>query len=370
MKVIQRRGDLICTQKAIKNGKLTIGFIGGSITDGRTNWNWPDPVCSWFYETFPNTKFFIENAAIGGTGSDLATMRVEKEIINRECDLVFVEYAVNDWGFETEYRMKTREGLLRKLLQKEQRDIVLVYTYGQYMYPFMIKNQMPPSISEFEEIACHYNLSSVWMSLHALNQVKQGKLKFEEWLPDNLHPQYRGSLVYAESVITFLKKALIGKPTNNKTPFGKKLPKSLNENNWQGLYLKPFSEIKRTGYWLVKRWNKLAFIDQTLWTTAIGAKLSFGFEGRGLILGFDFGKASSEFVYRIDKGEWRESKRERYDWCDQDGWYTPYFIADDLPKGKHFFELEVIHGNHEGKMELNTKYSGTNFCLGSIGIIP
>jgi len=370
MNIIHNRGSLIRTKKALKNKNLTVGFIGGSITDGRTNWNWPDPVCSWLNETFPAVQLTVENAGIGGTGSDLATMRVDREIINRNCDLVFVEYAVNDWWFDTERRMRTREGLIRKLLQDEERDVVFVYTYGHYMFPFMIKNQVPPSIAEFETLADHYNISSVWMALNAFNQVKQGKLQYDEWLPDHLHPQYRGSLAYGESVVSFLKSALTGTASKKVIPHGKKLPKPINKNNWQGLHLKPFSEVKRTGPWIVKRWNKLAFIDQTLWTTAIGAKLSFDFNGRGLILGFDFGRASSEFRYRIDNGEWKESKRMRPEWCGQEGWYTPYHIADDLPIGKHKFELEVIHGNYEGKAELNPQFSSTRFCLGSIGVIP
>jgi len=368
VEIFHNRGDLFRTRKAIKRGKLTLGFLGGSITDGRTNWNWPDPVCAWFNEAFPGMPVFVENAAIGGTGSDLAVLRVEREILRRECDLVFVEYAVNDKDFLSEYRMRSREGLLRKLL-KEERDVVVVYTYAQDMYPFMIKNELPPSIAEFEQLTRHYNINSVWMALHAFRQVKQGKLRFEEWLPDNVHPQYRGSLVYAESVITFLKKALSGRASKKKTLSGRRMPKPLNANHWQGLRLKPFSEVRRTGPWLVKRWNKLAFIEQALWTTAPDARLFFDFEGRGLILGFDFGYASSEFRYRIDAGEWKESNRERPDWCGQEGWYAPCCVADDLLPGRHHFELEVIHGNEAGKTERNPQYSGTRFCLGSIGVI-
>jgi hypothetical protein len=76
--------------------------------------------------------------------------RAQRDLIDRECDLVFVEFAVNDNGTPKETRMKTREGLLRKLLQDDRRDVVLVYTYCQEMYEDMVAGRMPSSIEEFE----------------------------------------------------------------------------------------------------------------------------------------------------------------------------------------------------------------------------
>ena len=51
-------------------------------------------------------------------------------------------------------------------------------------------------------------IGSVWMGLHALREVRRGLLTWEEWLPDGLHPENRGSLVYAHSVTAFLAEAL------------------------------------------------------------------------------------------------------------------------------------------------------------------
>jgi hypothetical protein len=368
MDIVRRRGTLIRTRKALDKGKLTLGFMGGSITDGRTEWNWPDPVCAWFSERFPKARLTVENCAIGATGSESAVFRAERAIISRNCDIVFVEFAVNDWWVESDRRMRTREALLRKLL-KEERDVVIVYTYAQYMYPDMINEKMPHSIAEFEQLAKHYSISSVWMGLHALNQVKQGQLRFEAWLPDALHPQYRGSLAYAESVIQFLKGELSGKKRVCTTLSGKNRPAPLNVNNWERAVSLSFSEVTLHGAWLLKRWNKYGFLEQVLHTSAIGASLEFSFNGRGLSLGFDFGKNSAEFRYRIDGGEWKVSNRDRPDWVGADGWYQFYCVTDDLPNGRHHFEMEVIHGNHAGDPTVNARYSGTQINLGLIGII-
>ncbi len=74
LEVFKYRGALNRTLAAIKSGSLTIGFIGGSITDSRGRNRWPEPVTAWFVDKFLNVKIIVENAAIGATGSDLAVL--------------------------------------------------------------------------------------------------------------------------------------------------------------------------------------------------------------------------------------------------------------------------------------------------------
>jgi hypothetical protein len=363
LQVHQHRAGLRRTRAAIQRGALTIGFAGGSITDPRAGWNWPEAVTAWFVETFPGVRMTVENAAIGATGSELAIFRAQRDLIDRGCDLVFVEYAVNDGGEPAEKRMRTREGLIRKLLAGEGRDLVLPYTYSQDMYADMVDGRVPPSIADFERLAGHYHIGSVWMSLHALREVMQGRMRWEEWLPDGLHPQSRGSLSYAQSVITYLERELLGDASTEALATGNAMPAPLNPCNWEGAYCLPFAQVKLAGPWTVQRWSKLVWIDQVLNTAAVGARLSFEFDGRGLSLGFDFGKSSAEFRYRLDGGEWKQSERDRPAWCPEDGWYRISSIADDLPAGRHMFELEVVHGN-------TANCTGTNFRMACIGIVP
>ncbi|MCY9691679.1 hypothetical protein [Paenibacillus alginolyticus] len=76
MDINQHRNSLSKVWNKLEQGKLTIGFMGGSITeDGRAAHNWPEPVTRWFVESFPHARITVENAAIGATGSDLAVFR-------------------------------------------------------------------------------------------------------------------------------------------------------------------------------------------------------------------------------------------------------------------------------------------------------
>ena len=361
LQVFQHRGGLHRTRRALESGRLTIGFTGGSITDPRPGYTWPEPAIAWFVERFPQAHISVENAAIGATGSELAVFRARRELIDRGCDIVFIEFAVNDNGEPAEKRMRTREGLIRKLLA-EERDIVLAYVYGQGFYDDMMRGDVPASIAEFEQLGRHYGIGSVWMGLHALREQMAGRMRWEEWLPDGVHPQNRGSLSYAQSVIAFLERELIAQPGTAVIPAGDKLPPPLNPRNWEHARVLPFSEVKLTGPWTLRRWHRVGWYDQVLSTAAVGAKLSFAFTGRGLSLGFDFGRTSSEFRWRLDGGEWQLSKRDRPFWVGPDGWFRVTSIADDLPAGEHSFELEVIHGNAEG-------CEGTNCNIGMIGVV-
>ena len=306
MDIAQHRGKLCRTLAALKNDSITLGYIGGSITDARSECNWPEPVTAWFGERFPGMRVQVENAAIGATGSDLAVFRAQRDLIERDCDLVFVEFAVNDEGAPSEQRMRSREGLLRKLLGNTRSDVVLVHTYSQLMYADMIAGRMPASIADFEKLADHYQIGSVWMGLYALQEVQKGRLRWDEWLPDGLHPQTRGSLSYAQAVNTFLENELNYQSGRATIPTDSALPTPLNPLNWENAHPLPFSELQLDGPWTIRRSSKLVWMDQIAQCTAPGASLKFEFEGRGLVLGFDFGKASAEFRYRLDGAEWKD----------------------------------------------------------------
>ncbi|MGO4545436.1 GDSL-type esterase/lipase family protein [Paenibacillus sp. 2TAB23] len=364
METIQFRGRLAQVKSKLQTGQLTLGFVGGSITeDGSLMPNWPEPVARWFAESFPHARIKVENAAIGATGSDLAVFRAERDLINHQCDLIFIEFAVNDYMTPSEHRMRAREGLIRKLLADGRCELVLVYTYCQKMYEDMSQGKIPASIAEFEQLAEHYGISSVWAGQYAFQEVKLGRMTWDEWLPDGLHPKHRGSLSYGQCVISYLEKELLTELDTRSGVIPKPLATPLNVNHWGQVDTLSFDEVQLVGPWITRRARAhLPWVDHMLSTSAVGAKLSFSFTGRGLALAFDFGKKSAEFIYRLDGGPAITSSRERPSWCADGGWFQIYWIANELEDGQHHVELEVVHGNR-------ADCTGTNFHLALIGIV-
>jgi hypothetical protein len=261
----------------------------------------------------------------------------------------------------TPRRNRSREGLIRKLLAAGQ-DVIIVYAYSQPHYADMIEGRVPASVAEFEIIAGHYDLSSVWMGLAALREVCAGRMTWEEWLPDGLHPQFRGSWTYAQSVVALLREELSPKKIAAAPSTAPKLPEPLFEKNWQNATIVPLASMRTSGPWMLKRVSSFEHVDQVLETHAPGARLEFDFTGHGLVLITQFGKRAADFKYRIDGGEWIEVNRARPDWGGDRNIVSATFLTDELTPGPHRFELVVVHGNRP-------ECAGTEFRLAAAGVL-
>ena len=339
--VIQKRGRLERFAEAIRSGRITLGFIGGSITEAHRPSNWPYFITSWLLQRYPGLRIRWENAAIGGTGSLSGGFRCEEDLLNENCDIVFFEYAVNDGpGPET---FRTREGLLRMLLAAGL-DVVMVHTYCQDHDKAMAADKMPQGIVELEQLAEHYNVSSVWVGLHAYNEVKAGRMTWEAWLPEGLHPEYMGSSVYAEAVIRFLSDELSA-PAARPILRGAAMPEPIDPGCFQKYVEVPFDDVEFLGPWHIQREVKQSFFRHSLVTASDGASIRFKFKGRALTMMQSFGKTSGVFQCSIDGGEPVEIVGERDWWVPDAEWARPFLLADGLKPGEHTCTFTVRHGN-------------------------
>jgi len=338
MDVINKRGTLLRTQNAIKSGKLKLGFIGGSITSFGNYRSYCEYITSALMQDYPSLRISTVNAGIGGTGSDYGVFRAERDIISKNCDLVFVEFAVNDDGYDIAYRAKTREGLIRKLI-KGGCDVVVVYTYCASMYEPMMKDEIPPSIADFEKICEHYGLSSVWMGKYALDNVRNGLLRIDEWLPDGLHPQERGGAVYACPVTELLRAKLTQSTENSSST----LPLPLNADNFENCRIVPFEEISFAKPWQLRDNYQSNIRNEYLDTCAVGARLKYEFNGTGTAILYMFGTKACDLYYSIDGGEFAlvPGINKAEVWMGENNWYKFSLIASGLTSGKHICELEV-----------------------------
>jgi hypothetical protein len=342
---------------------VTVGFLGGSITAPKTGTRWPEPFQRWLVDRFPGVRLTVENAALGATGSDLGAFRAGPTVMARGCDVVFVEYAVNDYGTAAERRGRTREGLIRQL-RRAGIDVVLVHTHCGEMEPDLVAGRIPASIAEFEELAERYHLSSVWVGLHGWQQVQRGRMTPEEWLPDGLHPEVRGSLSYAEPIIAFCEEAWTRsvEAPHAPDPADAVPPRPLHPGCWEHVRVADFAAADLEGPWMERNTPTCLGLDRVLWTITPCARLRLRFRGRGMMLGFDFGRLSSEIRYRVDGGAWTQTDRDRPEWCGDRGWYRPVIVAEDLPVAEHELELETVAVPVRGGTGLET-------AIGLFGII-
>lgn len=337
LSAMQMRSGLTFTREALRRGKLTVGYLGGSITDGKAGHNWSDYFTNWLCAEYPRTRLIVENAAQGATGSDLAVLRVDRQIIEKQCDLVFIEYAVNDRAKEQEYRFEVREGLIRKLLNYGKCDIVLVYTYDKTMQEYLVGGKLPPSVRDYEVLAEHYHIPSVWPGLKAFEGWQQGLYQYYEWIPDGLHPQSFGSNIYAHYVKEFFKVAL-----GEQGERGDNIPEPLYENNWENVRLLTEAEMQIEGNGYFYRPYHTIPVDLSFHTKSLGTTLSFAFEGTACAVVHMVGKSSYGLAYRIDGGEWTMRQNEKSDWMGILGDFNFKVLARNLERGRHHVEIKPV----------------------------
>lgn len=336
--VEHHRSHLAFTADAFERGALTVGFIGGSITEAGPGTRWPEPVIAWLLERYPDLELRVENAAIGATGSVLAVFRVDAHILARACDLVFVEFSVNDESEDRIRRARAREGLLRKLLPHT--DVVLVHTHSPGMQEAWVEGRIPDSISDFETLAEHYDVSSVWVGLHALRETMRGRMRYVDWLPDGTHPEARGSLSYAEAVIGFLQSAL-SKPTASSADTV--LPEPLDPEHWGDARVIPTMHMKTSGPWVHRRSVSMVWVEHVLTTGTLGARLQVPVSGRVIAIALDFGRESADLRFRLGKGPWRALSCDRPEWSPDWGWLRA-FVLHEGRRVDDRLEIEVIWG--------------------------
>lgn len=173
-------------QKAAAGEEITIGFIGGSITEGLTagpEMCWARLTYEALCEMYPDTKINYVNAGLSGTNSALGIVRAERDLYSEYTpDIVFIEFAVNNGGEQLD--KDTYESLARKVLEKDNDPaVVLLFT--------VLKNEYSaqPWMTMVGE---HYGLPMISVG-NAINPMfKAGLMEWEMYSDDESHPNYWG----------------------------------------------------------------------------------------------------------------------------------------------------------------------------------
>lgn len=200
---IVERGNLRrlkkCMVRASEGEKLTIGFIGGSITQGSLSSSpqtcYAYRVFQWWEKAFPGTGFTYVNAGVGGTTSQFGVARVQDDLLRHSPDFVVVEFSVND---EAEAHFaETYEGLIRRIYGSGSRTAVLLVHNVRYDNGVNAEEQ-------HRAVGKAYGLPSISMKPVIYRKVEEGELPAREITPDDLHPNDKGHALAAAVICGFL----------------------------------------------------------------------------------------------------------------------------------------------------------------------
>jgi hypothetical protein len=170
--------------------EIKVAYLGGSIT---AQPGWRVKSLAHFKQAYPNARFTEINAAIGGTGSDLGVFRLQQDVLSKQPDLLFVEFAVNDGGAAPEQIIRCMEGIVRQTWRTHPNcDICFVYTLVEGMAPGIADGKFPRSASAMEKVADHYGIPTIHLGMEVSRLSKEGKVLWKAPLPKT--PEQKAAL--------------------------------------------------------------------------------------------------------------------------------------------------------------------------------
>lgn len=188
-------------ERAAAGEKITLGFLGGSITQGSLS-SMPETcyayrVYEWWKKAFPKAEFTYVNAGIGGTTSQFGVARADSDLLNFHPDFVIVEFSVND--DDTEHFCETYEGLIRKIYSSDWEPAMLLVHNVRY-------DDGSNAQVQHGKIAKRYQIPAVSMKSTIYPCVKAGEIPKRDITPDDLHPNDKGHELVASVITWFLEK--------------------------------------------------------------------------------------------------------------------------------------------------------------------
>ncbi|MBQ7827948.1 MAG: S-layer homology domain-containing protein, partial [Clostridia bacterium] len=272
--------------KAEAGEDLNVCYIGGSITAGggaQANGNWVSGVTDWLQRQFPKSKVSGYNAGIGGTGSQLGILRLDKHVLNFDPDIVFVEFSANDQSGES-YR-ESFEALIRKCLEYDEDTAVVIVLVANGNKD----NGLAGPRKNHFEFAEYYELPIVDIHMGVHVGVDAGEFTFEDFTHDGGHPTTWGHMVMSDIVEYFL--SVIREEIKNSPDESlkiKSLPEMLCADTFVGY--KPIDDSNTENLVSMGDWEMIVDPDQAVlcvynvWTSGkIGGKpLTFKFTGSEL----------------------------------------------------------------------------------------
>ncbi len=288
--------------KLTEEKSLTVAYLGGSITLGRSYENncWRTMFDAWLKEDYPTAEIKMIHAGIGGTGSSYGAYRVGHQVLANDPDLVFIEFAVNDNHFDSKYGDYTAtkesvqeyyEAIIQQIYAHDpETDIVMVYVQTRET------SRTSPATVAQEELAEYYNINSVYFGSALNDYIDENSLNSKDYIYDDIHPTDKGY----EIMLKPLREMFVNNWGDiDETGFSDKvLPeKTVSAHDRKDAYMVLRDDLTYDA----SVWTKSEFGVKT---TTPGATLSFSFTGDEVAVYTSVNKTAGEVEFRVDGGEW------------------------------------------------------------------
>lgn len=179
-------------KRAQSGEKVTLAYLGGSITEGISAGSdlcYAKLSCDHFAEKFgtgDNVNYV--NAGISGTPSKLGILRLDRDVLAYDPDIVFIEFAVNDGG-EADYQ-NAYESIVKTLLQKNIAVVLL----------FSVTENDHSAQDYMKQIGEAYRLPMISYCDALRFMFENERMTWQDFSDDQSHPNVEGHALVARMI--------------------------------------------------------------------------------------------------------------------------------------------------------------------------
>lgn len=187
-------------EQAESGKETTVAYIGGSITEGNgLDTCYAKRSYNYFAQTFGtgnNVKYI--NAGLSGTSSVVGLMRAKNDILNKNADVIFIEFSVND--HPEEIYKKSFESLVKQCLsQPNDPAVIILITRAKGGYSMQ---------EQMVKVGQNFNVPIISMDTALTKAFESGTLKKEDYFSDEYHPHAAGNALISDCISYFYRQAL------------------------------------------------------------------------------------------------------------------------------------------------------------------
>lgn len=192
-------------RRALAGERLNVVFFGASLTWGA---NATEPnltsyrgrMAELLEERYPQARFKFHDAALGGTGSQLGVFRLERDVLRRKPDLVFLDFSANDDIYSDKAEtLASYEAIVRRIITEARCPLVIVIFPFQWNVEQGNTGGMKRRDAHIA-IAKAYNVPVGDAIVLGQRLVREGKLTVKQiWPVDGVHPGDLGYRMFAEA---------------------------------------------------------------------------------------------------------------------------------------------------------------------------
>ncbi len=364
-------------RRAGSGDRLTVAFMGGSLTWGagasdpqRTSYR--ALVARRLEQTYPKAHFSWVDAAIGGSGAQLGSFRLERDVLAFEPDLLFLDFTLNDGTYQiSPDTLSAYESIVRRTIIQAGCPVVQMFLASRFDVENgdlhkMLRRKAHQKLSR----AYHTGIGDAIVLMQS--RYKKGGLNLDVlWPPDRFdttHPGDAGYVCYADAAWEGLQKAVRHRVVCRapaKRMFG---------DTYNNLNRVPIAALEplRVGWhaaspkigslafdflmsrWLDSLWVGANFIelDRVKTQPATPAEpLRLNFHGSTVLLFGESTPQSGKYRVVLDGGAGREFDAGKMGRGGGNG-HLWEVIAEGLPVGQHTLEIQPLFESPQMPSEL------------------